>query len=497
MPDEVLTVFRVLGEAETVGAYRRIAGAADLFAGRASGMGQAQQQAGIAFAASAGALAFFSRSALSAADDQVRLNRATQDLKGSLPAGELRAWAQSLEDSTGVAHDRIIDIAGILGTFQIRGGTAEELTRGILNATEALKALGITGAQTANQVGKAIQTGNAGPLRRAGIVIDLQQFKQAASEAERVRLVLAALQAQGGEAAATFRDSLPGAFQAFGSAGTTAMQDIGAALVGPERALVEFGVSALKTFHALPAPIKSVAATIGVGLAGAVALYSGGTLLALNNTVRLAQAHLQAAAAARVQTAAETGLAGSLAAVSGTSGAAAGVNLGAWSAVSAARVRGVPAPVVAGTPGMGARLGGFFGTGAGKATGVAGLLGLGFGLLPSSGDRGIDEAKDVASAALTFGAMGATVGSVIPGVGTGVGAAVGAIAGGAGAFLTDQQQDRERAAAERQSGLGGGGTGKLEDLMAENNRILEAIRRDRALPTSEISGRDQVAGLFD
>lgn len=513
MPDEVLTIFRVLGEAETVSAYSRIAGAADLFSSRGTALGRSQQQAGIAFGLSAGALAFFGRAALSAADDQVRLNRAWTDQKGAFPKSELRAFSQQLEDTTGIAHDTVLDVTGILGTFQIGPGFTKQLTMGVLNARESLRALGFTHVQIANQIGKAIQTGNAGALRRAGIVIDLNQFKRATTQAERVQLVLQALQAQGGEAAMVFRDSLPGAMQAFSSATTTAMQDVGAALGGPARAIIELGVSGLKAFHSLPPAVKGAAGAIGVGLAGAVALYSGATLLALNNTVRLAGAHFQAAAAARAQMTAETGLAGSLGVVSATSAAAGGGRMfGAWSAASAARVGmsrigvgpgaataselGVAEGVAAG--GMMGRLGGFFGTTAGKAAGVAGLVGLGLGLLPSSGNRGLDEGKDVLSGALTWGAMGATVGSLFGPVGTAVGATVGAIGGGAGAFLTDQQQDREKAAAERQMGGGGGaGLDRTNQLLEEQTKILEAIRRDNALPSSEISGRDQVAGLFD
>jgi hypothetical protein len=501
--DSVVTTFRVLGEAETVGAYRRIAGAANLFSGRSTALGRSQQQAGVAFAISAGALAFFGRAAMSASDDTVRLNRAWTDQKGAFPKAELRAFGQQIEDTTGVAHDTVLDVAGILGTFQIGPGFTKQLTTGVLNAREALRALGFSHAQIANQIGKAIQTGNAGALRRAGIVIDLATFKSATTQAERVQLVLQALQAQGGDAAMIFRDSLPGALQAFSSAATTAMQDVGSSIGGPGRAIVELGVTGLKAFRALPPAVKGAAGAIGVGLAGAVVLYSGATLLALNNTIRLAGAHFQAAAGARAQAAAESGLAGSLGAVN-VGSAFASANLGAWGAGSAARVAGIGGAGAAGAGGLAAggmlgRLGGFFRTPAGKATGVAGLVGLGLGMLPSSGNRELDEAKDIASAALTWGAVGATVGSLFSPVGTAIGGGVGAVAGGVGAFLTDEQQNRERAAAERGAGFGGGGTGldRTNELLEEQTKILEAIRRDRALPSSEISGRDQVAGLFD
>jgi hypothetical protein len=489
--DEVLTTFRVLGVAEAVASYRRIGDAATLFAARSTEIGAQQQAAGLAFGLSAAALFGFARAAISAADDEVRLTRAAQDLKGSIPVEELRQWSQGLEDLTGVSHDRIADIAGILGTFQIRGDPAKELTLGILNASEALKALGLRGEQVANQVGKAIQTGNAGALRRAGIVIDLDQFKAAGSEAERTALVLQALQAQGGDAALTFRDSLPGAFQAFQSAAVTAGQDIGRSLVGPLRTVVEAGVTVEKGFHALPGPLKTTAALVGVTLAGAVAIYSGGTLLALNNTIRLAEAHFLAARGASAQAFATNALAGAQARYAGTAALGGTVGLGGGAATSAGT-----AFLGGGARGGG---GGFFGTGAGRAAGAAGLIGLGLSFIPPSGNRPLDEAKDVASGVLTGAATGAFLGSLVPVIGTTVGAVLGGVAGGGAAFLTDQEQDRERRRAERT----GTSSPELEALQKQNQLLqdqldaLNDIKRGQALPFSDLAGRDQISALLD
>ena len=89
-----------------------------------------------------------------------------------------------------------------------------------------------------------------------------------------------------------------------------------------------------------------------------------------------------------------------------------------------------------GGKGMMGKLGGFGKIAKGIGGGIGGLLGgaaLSYGAdaARASGHEKIGAGADVASDALTYGGMGATIGSVIPGIGTAVGAGVGALGGAA------------------------------------------------------------------
>lgn len=378
--DDVITTLQLVGVQEYVSGFTRAAAGPDLLSQRLGEFRREQVAAGAAVGIGVGALAFFGRAAFAAADDQVKFNRAVGNFKGSFAPGALAAFTKEIEGLTGIDDDKVADVLGILGTFKINPQDAKALTLPIFNASEALKALGLTAETTANQVGKAIQTGNAGPLRRAGIVIDTDQFKAAATETERVRLVVQALQAQGGEAAAQFRDSLPGALQAFQTALHNAQEEIGKVEVGPLRAIIEGGVAIVNAFNNAPDAVKQFGTAIGVFLATQVTLLGARTFVTLGNTIRLGEAHLQAAANARAQAQAEDQLANSLTRVAARSGAGA----------AAAGVAGLGGLGAGAAPGV-APAGPAGAAGAGGAAGVApragGIIGLGLAALGLAGPR--------------------------------------------------------------------------------------------------------------
>lgn len=383
--DEILTTLSLVGVQEYAAGFQRAAAGPDLLSQRLGEFRREQVAAGAAVGIGIGALAFFGRAAFAAADEQVKFNRAVGNYRGAFPRGEVEAFTKEVEGLTGIDDGKIADVLGILGTFQLKPQDAKALTLPILNATQALAALGLTAETTASQVGKAIQTGNAGPLRRAGIVIDEDQFKQAATASERVRLVIQTLQAQGKDAAIEFRDSLPGALQAFQTALGDAQEEIGKVNVGPLRAIIEGGVAIVNAFNNAPDAVKQFASAIGVFLAAQVTILGARTFVTLGNTIRLGEAHLQAAAAARQQAQAEDQLANSLGRVGARSGVGAA---GAAAAGVGAAAAGLGA---AGTGGVGTAPRAAPGAG-GAAGGAGGAIGLGLAALGLAGPRTLPTA---------------------------------------------------------------------------------------------------------
>ena len=471
--DDVVTTFRVLGERETTGAYRSAGTAANFYQQQIDTARRGQVVYGAVLAASTAVLAAYGNAVLAAADDQATFQRTAGNFRGAFPKEEVEAFTGSLQTLTGIDDDKIAATVGVLGTFQISPSLARDLTLPILNASEALKALGLTSESVAAQVGKAVQTGNAGALRRAGIVIDADQFRAAGTEAERVRLIIAALDAQGGQAAIQFRDSLPGALQAFRTELNSANEGIGEGGIGLARLATEGGVKALQAFNALPGPIKAVGGLLVGTLAAAMAVYSAGTLVALNNTIRLGEAYLQTAAKAGTLATATNGLA----AVQGR--------------VAATSAGGTAA----------ARFGAFAGSGAGRAAGVAGVAGLALGFLPDTGNAGLDLLKATGAGALGGAATGAALGSLFPGAGTAIGAVIGGVGGALAGGFGKEEELRQR----------GGGSSESETvaLLREQLRVaqqqLEHQRqisdnsrpRPGTLAFSELPGREQFGSIFD
>jgi hypothetical protein len=256
----------------------------------------AKQRLGLGIAALAGSAGIFAglgRATFAAAEEQEQYNRAVRNFKGSLPLADLQQLTGELSALTGVDDGKIANVAGILGTFNVAGGDAKQLIEPILNVEVALRALGITSEQISTQVGKALQTGDAGPLRRSGIVIEDTGFKSA-SAAQRVQMLIKALNAQGGATAAReFRKELPGAVQAWETALGNLQEGVGAAFVQPLTGAVNLATDLVNTINGLDEEqlqaigYGAAAVAFGLGAAGIAATISAVRLgkLAAENVV--------------------------------------------------------------------------------------------------------------------------------------------------------------------------------------------------------------------
>lgn len=269
--------------------------------------------------------------AQAAAEEAATFGRASGNFRGSFPVEELTEFSSGLQGLTGVADDSIAGFLGLLGTFGVTGEQAKQMAMPILNASEALKAQGVTTEQLAVQIGKAIQGGNLGALQRSGIFVDEARFK-----VDRLGAVIDALQKQGGNAAETFRKTLPGAMQAAGNSIGDAIEAIGGSLSGPLEQGFNLVNDLASGFAKLPGWVHAAAASIGVVAVGALSLFTVGCFVAAGAntllTTRLlltanayrgvAAAATQATAAQATQAAGAAGGAGLMAKVGGLAGMA-------------------------------------------------------------------------------------------------------------------------------------------------------------------------------
>jgi hypothetical protein len=433
--EEVLaTRLELLGVGGYLAGFQQISGALGRYGDELDDISSRQLSFGLAAGAvGAAGLAFFGKAAIAAGEDVATFGRASANLKGQLSAEELADFTGELERATGVADDTIAGFLGLLGTFQATGDQAKRLAEPILNASEALKAQGVSVESLSVAVGKALQTGKASGLIRTGIVLDEVAFKTADLEG-RTRLLTDALNAQGGATAA--RDALktlPGALRAVATAGGSVVEALGEPLIGTLQAGANAATELAHGFTDLPGPIKTAVTLIGVGLAGAMVVYSAQTLIAIGLTARLAAAQLKAAdAATRMATA------------NSAAGAA---------AVKGGVMRGFNPRVAAGV----------------------GVADLALQFLPDDFAGGAGRGlKNIGNAA----ALGAAAGSFIPGLGTAAGAAIG---GGVGA-VGNLFGGAEKSEAEKQTEL----LGKIADNTDPSKLPLS---------TSDIPGARQIGAM--
>jgi len=311
--ETLLSVLRVEGLAQHGAAFRQasrdLSGYTDAIDRTQARQAQfSAAAAGFGLAAAAG-FAFFGRAVQEAGEEAAIFQRASGNFKGTFPQEELQQFASGLQDLTGVADDSIGSFIGLLGTFGTTRTAAERLALPILNAAEALKAQGVSTEQLAVQVGKALETGQAGALRRSGIIIDQVGFASA-SAAGRVDLLAEALQRQGGEAAVAFAGTLPGRLQALRSAFGNLREAAGEPLIGPLTTLAKLGTDAARAFTSLPGPVKAAASILGVGLVGALGLASAASGLLAFRQTQLLGALVRTTAAARTQAGVMAGTAG-------------------------------------------------------------------------------------------------------------------------------------------------------------------------------------------
>jgi hypothetical protein len=446
--------------------------------GREVEIGQAQlvgfAAAGVGVATAA--VNFFSRAAIVATEEGANFTRAAGNFKGKFAVSELEEFTQGLEELTGIDAGDIVNSLGLLGTFQMDRSNAEALALPILNAAEALKAQGATAEGIAVAVGKAFQTGETTGLRRSGIIIDDVGFKSA-SAAERVRILTKALQNQGGEAAAAFRDSLPGSIRALNTEVGNLHESLGELASGPARSVVELLIATTRAatgvvnaFNDAPPVVHAAAAAVGITLAGAMARY----------TIETGKAVL-----------ANNAFAGSLARIAGGGGAAAAAGTAAALGGAGSTV-GLGTAIVGGTALAGASRGAFLKNlllkNKGGAIGIGAAIagGLALSALPDEGDAGVW--KHLGEGALTGGTIGAGLGMLVPG-GALIGGGIGALVGG-GLALSEEMKDKP-------AGGAGSESSRLVQLMEEQNSILRGMR-DTQRPSAAVgplTGSDQMQAL--
>lgn len=390
--DVLATRLDLLGLSGYVSGIGQAGNAVGLFGTKLSGAQAAMLSTGIAAGAvGAGGFAVLIKATIDAADEQAKFQRASGNFKGSFPVGELQAFAGQMQNLTGVADEQVADFLGLLGVYKLTGEQAKELAPGILNTAEAMKAQGISTDQLAFRIGKALETGVGGRLMQI-LPFDQVAF-HAADAAGKVEILKKALAEKGGNAAVEFAKSLPGQIQAMNSALDNARKALGGPLAGP----ITFAAHQVKnladSFSALPQPVKDTATVIGVGLFGAMVLYSGATVFAISVTARLAAEQLKAAKAAKamgdanVEAGAKTAGGSGVGAAAGGLGIGAGLKGGAPYAAIAALAAGT-AFIPDDIPGLPKGRGSFirdvlYGVEAGGALGlrVGGLKGAGIGAI--------------------------------------------------------------------------------------------------------------------
>lgn len=485
--DILQTRLDLVGLGQYTAGFGQAAAAAGILGGKLDDL--TRKQLGMAIGAGAaglGIIAALGQAAVAADDEAASFQRASDNFKGAFPVNDLQAFSTRLSDLTGIDDGKIASLAGILGTFQVGKGDAESLVLPILNATEALKALGLTAEQVSNQVGKAVQTGEPTALRRSGIILDEVAFK-ASDVAGRVKLIAAALDAQGGPAAEKFRASMGGAFQAINTDMHNIQEGIGGALA-PLNSLVQ-GVSHFTNALSKAPPEVFGAIALGAGAAAVALLVVSGRLawsviqagnLAGANA-RLTNETLKAAAAANTQAGALGNVARQMNRVQagpppGFTAAGAPI-IGAGSTGAAAAAGG----------GFLSRAGGFLKSPGGVAT-IAQLGAIGVQMLPPKNVPGGQETKDLLFAGLEGASMGALVGSLGGPIGTAVGVAVGGIAGVLSTYLgqedarkADPAKSPAQTEAQKQTAL----------LQAQLDE-LKALRRGTAFDTKTVPGAQQV-----
>lgn len=480
----------------------------DQFSGRLAGVDDRLGEMLGGGRASAQILSFFGRAARSAGEEAAAFARASGNFKGSFPTSELEEFASKIQDLTGIDDGKIADTVGVLGTFKgISRSDAENLTLPLFNAAESLKALGVNSESLANQVGKAIQTGDAAGLKRVGIIVDDAGFKMQ-STSERAKTMAQVLQQQGGDAAIAFRQTLPGAIQAAENSVGNLTDALGAPLSGPLNTAANLVDTLARTFTALPQPVQTVVSVGTVGFAAMLGLASLRSKMLAADTDRLirtlaleAAGHKNAANAANQHANALGNVSakgagarvanGVSVADSPASGGSAGGGPGAATAAGAAAAGA--ATVAAKKPGALGKVGGFLKGKGGTVAAVAATMAADFALqqLPEEGVWG--GLKAAGTGATTGAGIGMAVGSFIPGVGN----VVGGVAGGIiGAGLGYMGHESEKAEARKAAGdTGGGDTARLVELMEENNRLLRAVKDGSVLDKSVLPREQQRVAL--
>jgi hypothetical protein len=260
--DEILTVFRVVGAQQYQQSFQRAAAANSLLANATSALNPKLLAAGAIMTAGAEGLQFWATSAQAAATAQEQVNRASANFRGRFPVAELEDWAEGLSRLTGIDDEKLAALAGVLGSFGASRGAATELVGGIIDVAEAMKDAGVTAENLNVQIGRALKSGEIGRAGRM-LGIDPKEFRAARTEAERVAIIMAALRRINTGAAAEFRESWSGTFQAFQTELGNLHEAIGDDLIQPFKDALEVGTAGIRLIRDAKKEFKELGELFG------------------------------------------------------------------------------------------------------------------------------------------------------------------------------------------------------------------------------------------
>lgn len=452
----------LLGIGGAVSQLHTLASAFGLVGDKADRAAQARFAIGLAAGGAAlGLLKVMKDAALAAGEEQQAFDNASNSFRShgqSFPTEELAAFASQLQDLTGVEDATIGKTIGLLGTFGLSQSEVRTLTPALLDAQRALEAQGVSAEGLAVALGKGLQGGNVGGLRRMGIFVDEAAFK-----IDRLGAITDAVAKQGEGAAAKFRASLPGAMDAAANSAGDLQEAIGDRLAPT----LQFGANVVGSLAKAAKESELVVGVLTGGLVlGAIALGAyaikmlrlrQAALEAIPQLVGLARAHLQVANAAD-RSAASQGKAAGASTVAGNSAAAAG-----------AKARG-------GGLFRGGGLGGFaIGLGAEFAGQAIPDIKDNEGLNSQLAKRVGKNAAHGAGLGSFFGPGGVLVGGL---VGGGAGAAEQIYRNLSGATTRDWKKANEEAKA------------KADPTQAKANELLEKIEKNTAEMSKAVGDKD-------
>lgn len=344
--DVLATRLEVLGLAEysskiahavrALGVFRE---GADHAAAKQLGIGLALTTAGVGIAAKLVEMAKL------AGEEDAAFRRASEGFRAhghSFPTEELEKFSAEMQRATGVSKVHVASFVGILGQYGATREQAERLAPGILNVAEAMKAQGGSAEGLAMKIGRALQSGDLGKLAR-----DLP-INQVKFQTDAVGALFDALQRKGGDSAAVFRRSLPGALQASSSAFESLQANIGKTFEGPMAKAINITTDIVNALNEVPGATTAIGIALA-GIAGVTIVAGLATAFAAAQNVWLTRTRLLEADAARKQAIEEAKLAGVL----GTQGVAGGVAGGARGGI-----RGRGGGILRGILGTGLAIGG-------------------------------------------------------------------------------------------------------------------------------------------
>ena len=226
----------------------------------------------------AGAFAVFSsalyKTVTAAGEDEratIRLSNALSNIPGIAEGASTRLTqlASQLQKATGVSDDSIISMQALLATFRLNEQAIAALTPRILDISARM---GIDMTSAALQLGKAIQTGEVGMLRRMGIAVD-----EASLKAGNLEAVINSLDATFSGSAVAAGNSILGSLNKLKNAFGDTVEQFGFAADKYLRPFITILTNLIYRFNESESPIKKwgaallVVGTVITGFAAALA----------------------------------------------------------------------------------------------------------------------------------------------------------------------------------------------------------------------------------